>query len=551
MDLKDFESIINPLAKAGPFIGIDMGSRYLKLAYMTKGPGGLKLEDFLVEDISGIEKEERARFTRERLTSFLRQRHIPTGYGVVLCGAENTFSRRITIPRMPVNEIRNALAWEARDILPFPPEEAMTDFHLIGESQNPDGSKSIDLIFMAVNKKAIEEALSLMGGVNLTLDSINTVPGSLINLINYAKELDKDGPIAVVELGHTHTDICVFKDKKLIFTRQLPTGSNDITASMQVKVSTREGTTQLSHEEAERIKEEYGIPQEGQMIDTAEGKLESNRLLSMMRPILEKLTESIRSSFAYIYDKLNEQEVRKIYLTGGGAELKNIDNFIKNELNVATEILSVEEVVSSSPHAAGDEKSSFIIPLISAMAGEGKGVNFLPFDLRKKNVEIIEQISLRLITICLFSVFLLAYLFVSMRYADYKRRERMMQLHKSAIVQLKDYKTDIDNIESMISTIRGNRVEGTLVLKEISVRTPRNILLSEINYSEGGDYLKLRGTIYAGQNEAGAILSQYIKTLENSLFFQSVNLVSSAASSQEEKPIFTFEINCKLERLRQ
>jgi len=549
--LKDLKTkLFGSLGGKGPLIAIEKGTSSLKVVIANSRKDSLQIEDFLVEDFGLIEEGARLGLAKERLAGFLNEKNINSGQAFIVVEDEAVFSTRLTLPLLGAKELRRAISWEIKDILPFPENEAISDWHLVKEIQNPDGSKSLELIFIAIHKGIVNDSISLLDGLNLVLESVNIVPGTLLNIVNQAAGFNTKEPVAVLELGYNHTGISIFKENKLIFMRRLSIGSSDITNALLGAVSTERGVVKLSYNDAEKIKQEYGVLTEGTKIEISNSNIDSFRLSSMMRPVLERMVAEIRNSFMYLSEKLQESYVTRIYLTGRGAQLKNIESFFHQQLGIPVELISVEGAVTLGPNITQERKSElgYLATTIGALLGAGRGLDFLPLELRHKKRLAIEWMALRLITFTVALVSFVSYLYIFVADIHYNNRAKFIKLNEKTLQSLVEVKEEIDTVQKLVSTIKGTQPSGTVIMKELSTATPTEAVLDMIDYSVGPDgTLRLKGIIYGDEKLATPILSKYIKILEDSYLFEGVNLVSSSAAGTEEEPILNFSINAKLE----
>jgi len=68
--------------------------------------------------------------------------------------------KRISIPSLPKNELKEAVRWEIKNYLPFPVETAQIDFHILNEYVE-DNIKKLDLIVVACPKHLVDRTLSI------------------------------------------------------------------------------------------------------------------------------------------------------------------------------------------------------------------------------------------------------------------------------------------------------------------------------------------------------------------------------------------------------
>jgi len=545
--------LLNRLSGLDNLIGIDRGAHSLKIVIAKRTSHGFKLDGFLLENLSNIEEKGRGSFVRNKLFEFLRKSGISKA-GVFFISSDNdtVFAKRYTLPFMPVRELKQALSWETKDTLPFPAAEAVFDFQIIAEKKSAEGKKRLDIIAMAVHRKAINEAVLLLEGTELSLENITIIPACLINVVNYLENssFESKDSIAFLELGCRQSTLCIFKKKKLIFTRQLRIGSDDITNAMMAGVSTKAGAISLSRAQAEQIKIKVGIPQEGQKTIKVENQeLESSRLASMMLPVLEKIAQEIRNSFIYMAAKLEEPKPKKMYLLGGGSFLKNINNFFKDHLDMNIENFSLKKDQPFFANISTDIEKTIpqIAPAIGAVVAEQSSINFLPFEFKKKKLEEAVRILLRMSIFAAFASLLLSYMLISFRQIDYKKRFNFMKRQQDVMFQLRQSKNEIIKTQSVLSAIKGRRIETVTIMQELSLRTPKDILFDNISYSYLNEEIKIEGIILASELIAPGILSEYIKTIENSPIFQSANLISSTQRTKDNTTTLEFTINCKLE----
>jgi type IV pilus assembly protein PilM len=545
-------NLLNRLSRPDILIGIDKGRHSLKIVIARRTPAGLELEDFLIENLMPIEEAKRDSFCREKLFSLLQGKNISkAGVFFVIDDDKAVFAKRMTLPSVPAREIKQVLSWETKDTLPFPAAEAIFDFQIVEEKQNPAGQKSIDLIAMAVHRKAIDQAVAFLQPTGLSLENITIIPACLINIVNCLKnaEFQAPEPIAFLEVGHRHSTLCIFKEKKLIFVRQLLIGSGDITNSMMTEVSTNAGRIDLSYEEAEKIKLVIGLPQKDETVKVGNQILESSRLSSMIRPTLEKITQEIEKSFIYAREKLQMQKPKTMYLIGGGSLLKNIDKFFKDQLKIDVKVFSPDKEESFCAKLAPEKEKeiSQIVPVVGAVVGQESQINLLPLEFKKKKIEAAGKILLRIIIFAAFAILGLNYVLISFQQINYKAKYNIMKRQQDVRYNLRNSKNEIEKTQAAISAIKGNRLQAITILEELSLRTPRDILLDSINYSYSDEDVKISGAVLSAELTAPVILSEYIKIIENSPIFQSVNLVSSAQRPKAETSVLEFTISYKLE----
>lgn len=91
---------------------------------------------------------------------------------------------------------------------------------------------------------------------------------------------------------------------------------------MTSALSTKTGKVELTLQEAEWVKNEFGIPSASEEYLIKE-KITANQAISLLRPKLEQLSREISRSFDFFYDKNKSGKIDRIILIGGGTMLKS------------------------------------------------------------------------------------------------------------------------------------------------------------------------------------------------------------------------------------
>ena len=109
-----------------------------------------------------------------------------------------------------------------------------------------------------------------------------------------------------------------------------------------------------------------------------------------------------------------------------------------------------------------------------------------------------------------------------------------------ALRQLKVTEDDIDLMQSLVDRLQQNRVPVCGLLKQISILTPRAVVLSGLSLDQEKRSVTLSGSVQAISGTEEAILTDFMRIMEQSPFFGESSLVFS----QNDNGTQTFEIKC-------
>jgi len=278
-------------------IGLDLGLKHFKAVRVKRSSKDFSIEDNTVKEITHLRDLNKD-------MNIGPEEEISLGFDI-----DNLAIRRASIPFMPKEEIEEALRWELKEEIEFNIDTARIKFSILGEREEND-SKKIDLIAIVYREDNIEEKVNELKSFGLNIQDVFPVEFALTNYITNLNIVPSGEKVAIVDIGSVKTKISIIENGKLCFARDVSIGGDTITEAMTGVLVSDKGKINFSKEEAEKLKCEKGIPKD-------------IRVLSMMRPVLEKLSNQIRRSLDYYEHRFNDS-VEKIILSGGTSKLKGI-----------------------------------------------------------------------------------------------------------------------------------------------------------------------------------------------------------------------------------
>lgn len=534
------------LGQANSVIGLDIGTTSVKLAQTANVEGEATLIKTAFIDIESRDEKDLTAATLVALKKALSG--IDTKAAILVCVVDcpKTCVRNIIIPPMPKREMLEAVRWEARNYIPFSLDQAVLDFAILGEVLDK-GVKKLNVAVAASPQETVNKQLSLFAQVGMKASAIIPASIALQNLIAKSK-LKQDETIAIVELGATTTELSIYKNYHLEFTRKFPVAGSDITKSMTGALVSEKGRVQLSTEEAEKIKKQWGLPSSDKS-EMIEGKISTSQVLSLIRPAVEQLANEIERSFDSYQEGSEDSKVDRIILFGGGAQLKGLAEFLSDELGLEVKIGNSLEGLKILPKAVAEKDiiSHRLDLALGAALGDvklldlimDKGINLLPVKLKEETKRFVKNVSLKVAVTAVLTLLLLFYIGMRIQFKAYEKKLKAAKVEYSSLApQAQElYK------KMLIARAFLNRPHWEDALKEISNIVPFNIYLTKLSMKN--DILNLKGVIIQSSQTAEAALSNFMMALEKGIF-KNVTLVTT---SKRDENIATseFEIKCEVD----
>ncbi len=300
-------------------VGLDIGSTSIRAVEATTTKDRPVISNFgqaflpAGTVVGGVVKDERA------VTGALRQLWVSSTFSSrnVVLGIthQQVIVREIDLPKLPPKDLRQALPFLVREVLPLPIDQALLDFFpLRANEQTRAGSDTMHGLLIAAPKDPVIDTVHAVEAAGLRVTHIDL---SCFAALRAAAHLANDTE-ALLDLGANGTNVIVHTDGTPQVVRTLPRGGAELTKMLATRLG-------LTNAEAETVKCRVGL--------RADENPESAEILAeAIRPLVTE----IRSSFNYFASANPGQRVRRLALVGGAALLPGLPEKLTEELGVPT-----------------------------------------------------------------------------------------------------------------------------------------------------------------------------------------------------------------------
>ena len=278
---------------------------------------------------------------------------------VTSVGGKSVIIRRIRVPQMKLQELDQALKWEAEEYIPYPINEVTFGFHILEKNLSESENGEISLILVGARNEIIQSHLKVIRQAGISPAIIDVNPFALFNVFDHIGSKDKEGT-ALLEIGHQNTDLVISEKDSPFLVRNIEFGGYQITQGIRDEFNN-------SYIEAEKLKKSYGLVKgEDEVPRESE---ESAKVDRIIRKSLDNLVNEIARSFEYYTSNREGALVKKIILSGGGSLLKNIDKFLAEQLGIPVEIINPFKNIIYDSRNFPSELLLSLAPLFSISVG--------------------------------------------------------------------------------------------------------------------------------------------------------------------------------------
>lgn len=309
--------------KKDHLVGLDIGSSVVKVAEVAVSSAGRSLLKFGTLDMpvgaiveEGIKDPEAVAATIKELFSLY---NIKEDHVAISIGGYSVIVKKINVQSMTEEQLQEVIAVEAEQYIPFDINNVNLDFQILGDNdQNPN---QIDVMLVAAKKETVNDYLNVIEIAGLTPVVIDVDAFALQNIyeVNYETE---ENCVALIDIGANKTSLNILKGNKSVFMRDVSFGCNQINHHIATKIN-------CSIEEAEELK-----------LSDKQERISSDELNGIISSVVSDWTTEIRRALDFFYSTYSNDQLKCIYLSGGGSNIPEFRQMLASQTSSELEIIN-------------------------------------------------------------------------------------------------------------------------------------------------------------------------------------------------------------------
>jgi type IV pilus assembly protein PilM len=236
---------------------------------------------------------------------------------------QSVFTRFVKLPPVEESKIAQIIFYEAQQNVPFPIDEVVWDYQLIGDNLK----EQQDVVLLAIKSNIIEDLNQGVESAGLTTVMVDVAPMAVYNAVRYNYG-DPEQCIVLLDIGARTTNL-LFIERQKIFSRSIPIAGNAITQSIAAEFG-------VPFAEAEKMKRELGLVALGGAYEDPEDPTQA-RLSKIIRNVMTRLHAEVARSINFYRTQQGGTAPSKLLLAGGSAIMPYTDRFFQEKIRVETE----------------------------------------------------------------------------------------------------------------------------------------------------------------------------------------------------------------------
>jgi len=214
-------------------------------------------------------------------------------------------------------QLENAIRFRAQEALPIPLDEAVLDYHLLGESRDADGTAMQRVLLVVAYRELVERYVSACKKAGITLAGVDLEAFALLRALGAprSEETEADSALVAVSIGHDRSTFAVSDGRICEFTRVIEWGGSTLSVAIARALD-------LAPSEVEQLKrlvslESPAVP-EGVAPDQYAGALDA------VRRQVQAFARELVSSLQFYQHQPGSLGIGEIVITGGTAALAGL-----------------------------------------------------------------------------------------------------------------------------------------------------------------------------------------------------------------------------------
>lgn len=303
------------------YLGVDLGLSGIKLVELLNEKGRARLVTYAYADLPAAGPDKPLTDDTDRTAAVLKKMvakaKATSKRAISALPTASVFSSIISVPASNEKELKEAVQWQAKKLIPVPLEEITLDFKTIDQTAGDGGKKVTRVLITGAPKPLVNRYLDIFKKAGLELVSLETEAFAEIRSL-----VGKDrSSIMVIDIGSQRTNIAVIERGVPFLNRSIASGGVAITQTIAK-------TLGIPYEQADAMKRD---------IRSMQTFAPAGDITPILNTLLRPIVDEVKYSFN-LYQGQSEagqqKRIDKIILTGGSALLPRLPEFFTSLMNV-------------------------------------------------------------------------------------------------------------------------------------------------------------------------------------------------------------------------
>jgi type IV pilus assembly protein PilM len=246
-------------------------------------------------------------------------------------------------------QLENAIQFRAQEALPIPLDEAVLDFHVLGEGVDAEGRPTKRVLLVVAYRELVDRYVSACRKAGIVLQGIDLEAFALLRALAAPRPVDQAPSAALVgvAIGHDRSTFAVSDGRVCEFTRVLEWGGAALNVAMA-------RTLDRAPSEVEAFKRSLVLDGQAPVPEGITPE-QWNAALDAVRRQLQSFARELVSSLQFYQNQPGSLGIGEIVLVGGTAQMQGLAEELQRLIGVPVRIgdplarVKVSKKVAAAP----------------------------------------------------------------------------------------------------------------------------------------------------------------------------------------------------------
>lgn len=512
-------------------LGLDIGSHSIKAVLVREGLGK-------IEPVRFIERPVTNGDTQALIKSIFREGRLNPDIVISSVAGNNVSVHYLNIPFSDEAKISRVVPNEVENLIPFPIEDMIIDQVILskGNGTKPNGGSTVCVAL--IKKNTLQNHINTLKGASVDTKVIELESLALYHAFMQWYKIEET--VALLDIGAARTNLCIVSKGKPALVRTFNRGGGNVTSAIKELLG-------ISLEEAEGRKLSCGI-----VLSGGEENAVSTAVKKGLSPLVAELLQSLHA-----YEINNNDNISKLYISGGGARLHNLDRFLYEELNMDIETFSIPNDFLQKLQGGEDANYTLATGIGLALCGVRKkyavGLNFKKGEQisrkeTKVNIGKIIYIIAAIISVIIlgFADFYSKFQYRQDRYNAVKAEMRKVYMEtfpeaKNIVDEVQQSKSAVEELRKKVEALGGGSkgvITSLDTLNTISEKAPKDMQVDVDDIMIDKSKIRVQG-----ETDSFESVEKLKKEFETVSFFKKVDVSDAKLSADQKKVKFRIIID--------
>ncbi len=293
--------------------------------FLANEQGTLTLTQFGIKPLGqeGTQESKREAAVLKAIQELLSQKPY-RGKNINVCAPGfHVFSKFVKLPPVDTSKVTQIIQYEAQQNVPFPLQEVVWDYQIMGTSANGE----LEVLLVAIKSDVVEGLFRTAEAANLRLQLVDVSPAALCNSFrfNYG---DQEGCTMLLDIG-AKTSNLLFFEKGKVYARGINIGANSITTDFVAEAK-------MPFAKAEELKINEGFVSLGGAYEEPDNPHQA-AISKIARQVMTRLHMQVNQTIQFYRTQQGGSAPQRLFLAGGGSIMAYTREFFAEKLNVPVE----------------------------------------------------------------------------------------------------------------------------------------------------------------------------------------------------------------------